>query len=150
MSGDASTLGPIINEMPFLCWIHSIYAGVEHLLCPEIVNNPEIVLTNAKGVYSWSLSEYVIQACLHFAKDIPRIMKRKEEKVWDKFFVKEIKGQTMGIIGYGDIGRACARLAKAFNMEVIGLRRNPELSEHDRLIDQVSGQLLFFLVSLAV
>jgi phosphoglycerate dehydrogenase-like enzyme len=138
MSGDAAILAPIINEMPFLCWIHSIFAGVEHILCPEIVNNPEIVLTNAKGVYSWSLSEYVIQVCLHFAKDIPRMMKSKEEKVWDKFFVKEIKGATMGIIGYGDIGRACARVAKAFNMKVIGLRRNPDLSEHDRLIDQVS------------
>jgi lactate dehydrogenase-like 2-hydroxyacid dehydrogenase len=38
----------------------------------------------------------------------------------------------MGIIGYGDIGRACGQLAKAFKMEVIALRRRPEMSEADK------------------
>lgn len=38
--------------MPLLRWVHSSSAGVEHLLCPEIVDNPNITLTNAKGVFS--------------------------------------------------------------------------------------------------
>lgn len=41
-------------------------------------------------------------------------------------------GKTMGIIGYGDIGKACGRLARAFQMRVVAFRRRPEMSEADR------------------
>lgn len=134
--------------MPFLTWIHSTFAGVDHLLCPEIVDNKDIVVTNAKGVFSGSLAEYVIQACMYFAKDIPRLIKQQQEKKWDKFMVTELKGRTMGVVGYGDIGRACAKLAKAFGMKVIGLRRNPSLSEHDRLVDEVMSNFLLLTSSI--
>jgi hypothetical protein len=52
VNGTASTLAAIIREMPLLVWIHSVTSGVEHILCPELVDNPDITLTNAKGVYS--------------------------------------------------------------------------------------------------
>jgi hypothetical protein len=52
VSGDRDTLGPIIQAMPNLTWIHSTTAGVEHLICPEIIENPNITLTNARGVFS--------------------------------------------------------------------------------------------------
>ncbi len=52
VSGSATTLGPIVRSMPLLRWVHSSTAGVEHILCPEIVDNPNITLTNAKGVFS--------------------------------------------------------------------------------------------------
>ena len=38
------------------------------------------------------------------------------------------RGKTMGIVGYGDIGQACGRLARAYQMHVIALRRRTELS----------------------
>lgn len=85
--------------MPFLVWIHSITAGVDHMLCPEIVSNPDLILTNAKGVFSSSLAEYVMAACAHFAKDVPRLMRQQRERNWNKFCVKELRGATMGIIG---------------------------------------------------
>ncbi len=127
--------------MPFLTWIHSITAGVDHLLCPEIVDSEEITLTNAKGVFSSSLAEYVMLSCLHFAKDVPRWIDNKSHKKWDKFTVTEVRGQTMGIVGYGNIGQACARLAKAFGMKVIGLRKNPSYSSNDKCIDEVRNIL---------
>lgn len=43
----------------------------------------------------------------------------------------------MGIVGYGNIGQACAKLAKAYGMKVLALRRNPDLSANDRNVDQV-------------
>ena len=99
MSGNSAILRSIINEMPFLEWIHSVTAGVDHILCPEIVQNDEIILTNAKGVFSSSLAEYVMTACLYFAKNVPRLLKQQAESHWEKFPVKELKGSTMGIIG---------------------------------------------------
>lgn len=85
--------------MPFLVWVHSITAGVDHIKCPQLFDNPDICLTNAKGVFSSSLAEYVLATCLHFAKDIPRLMNQQQEKRWERFCVKEIRGSTMGIVG---------------------------------------------------
>lgn len=125
--------------MPFLTWIHSITAGVDHLLCSEIVDNDEILLTNAKGIFSQSLAEYVMFACAYFAKDIPRMRRQQVEALWDKYPVTDLRGKTMGIIGYGNIGQTCARLAKAYGMRVLALRRNPDISANDRNVDQVFG-----------
>jgi phosphoglycerate dehydrogenase-like enzyme len=51
--------------------------------------------------------------------------------------MSELRGTTMGIVGYGDIGRSCARLAKCFGMRVLALRRRPELSASDEFVDEV-------------
>ena len=59
ISGNAETLGPIIDELPFLVWVHSIHAGIDHIICPSL-GNSDLVVTNAKGVFSSTLAEYVI------------------------------------------------------------------------------------------
>lgn len=123
--------------MPFLTWIHSVTAGVDHIICPAITENEDIILTNAKGVFSESLAEYVMTACSYFAKDIPRLIKQKEQHKYEKFCVSELRGKTMGIIGYGNIGMACAKLATAYGMRVLALRRNPSLCNKDRYVDTV-------------
>jgi len=139
ITGSKQVLAEIVNEMPFLVWIHSITAGVDHILCPEIVDNNDILLTNAKGVFSSSLAEYVMTACSYFAKDIPRLLHQQKECVWEKFCVRELRGATMGIVGYGNIGKACAKLAKVYGMKILALRRNPEESRSDPDVDQVYG-----------
>jgi phosphoglycerate dehydrogenase-like enzyme len=139
ISGDAKTLAEIIDEMPFLVWIHSITAGIDHILCPQIVDNDEIILTNARGVFSSSLAEYVIGAIMHFAKCIPRLIQQQRESKWEKFCVTEIRGKTLGIIGYGNIGHAVARVAKPFGMNVLALRKNPSFSHRDSNVDEVVG-----------
>jgi phosphoglycerate dehydrogenase-like enzyme len=53
--------------------------------------------------------------------------------------VEELYGKTMGIVSYGSIGQATARLAKAFGMKVVAMRRRPELSAGDPLVDKVYG-----------
>ena len=97
-----------------------------------------MILTNAKGVYSSSLAEYVIGACLYFAKNIPRLENNRTNKNWDRFDMKELRGSTLGIIGYGDIGLACAKAAKFFGMKVVALRKRPELNDGDSNVDHVS------------
>jgi lactate dehydrogenase-like 2-hydroxyacid dehydrogenase len=139
ISGNAAVLGPIINEMPFLKWFHSSHAGVEHIICPELLANEDIIVTNAKGVFSHSLGEYVIGSVLYFAKSFARLERQRLAHRWEKFNMELLPGKVMGIVGYGDIGRACAKYAKAFGMEVLALRRNPAVSTGDPLVDKVSG-----------
>lgn len=96
---DKSVLIPIMAELPFLSWIHSTTTGVEFLMFPEIVNNNDITLTNAKGMYSSTLAEYSMAAIAYFTKDIPRLMAQRDQKAWTKFPMREIRGMTMGIVG---------------------------------------------------
>ena len=138
-SGGAKELGPIVNLMPFLEWVHCLFAGIDHLICKELQDNTELVVTNAKGVFSSSLAEYVMLACGYFSKDIPRLMRNKANIEYDRFTVGEIRGKTMGIVGYGDIGRSVANLAKAYGCKTLGLRRHPELSAEDPLLDSCVG-----------
>jgi len=131
----------VLAKFPTIEWIHVRSAGIDFLESDELpyVGKKGIIMTNAKGQFSSSLAEYVMMACSYFAKDIPRLLKNKDSKIWDEFEIQELRGRTMGIVGYGDIGRAAAKLASVFGMKIIALRRNPEKSEFDPVCDEVLG-----------
>lgn len=60
-------------------------------------------------------------------------MANLEQRKWDRFEMAVLRGKTMGILGMGDIGKACARLGKAFGMRVVALRRNMKKASAHRL-----------------
>ncbi|CAM9416558.1 unnamed protein product [Discosporangium mesarthrocarpum] len=124
--------------LPQLKWLHSRFAGVDHLLFPEMVESG-VALTNARGLFSPALAEYTMLACLYFAKDVDRWKQQQRNRKWEKFVVSEVAGKTLGVLGYGDIGQASARLAKAFGMRVLAQRRRPELSLEDGVADETFG-----------
>jgi phosphoglycerate dehydrogenase-like enzyme len=126
---------PVLGLAPTVRWIHSRSAGVEHLMFPAVMDSP-VPLTNARGVFSASLGEFVMAAVLFFAKDFPRMRRSQAARTWDPFDVDWAQGKTMGIVGYGDIGRACAQRARAFGMRVVALRRNVEAAREDPLVDE--------------
>jgi phosphoglycerate dehydrogenase-like enzyme len=116
-------------------WVHSLSAGVENILTPELVNSP-VPLTNARGVFAESLGEFVIAAALFFAKDLRRMVRSQEAGEWDQFDVEVLYRQSMAIVGYGEIGRSAARRAKALGMKVYATRRRPELLKDDPIVDE--------------
>lgn len=122
--GGRELLRQVLAMAPRVRWIHARAAGLDTLLFPELVASPAI-LTNGRGVFSEPLGEFAMAAALFFAKDLRRMVASQQAGRWDPFEVTEIAGQTMGIIGYGDIGRACARRARALGMQVLALRRHP-------------------------
>jgi len=67
----------------------------------------------------------VIGAALFFAKDFRRMLRNQAAGVWEQFDIEELRGRTMGIVGYGDIGRACSQRAHAMGMRVLALRAAP-------------------------
>jgi phosphoglycerate dehydrogenase-like enzyme len=73
---------------------------------------------------------------LYFAFDFPRVLQQQQERVWKPFISRSLDGQTLGIIGYGAIGSAAAARARVFGMSIAALRRRPELSEADGLVDR--------------
>jgi phosphoglycerate dehydrogenase-like enzyme len=120
-----------------LRWIHTRSAGLEQTLFPELIES-EVILTNGGGVFSPSLAEFALAAILYFAKDFRRMIRNQMARVWEPFDVTMIAGQTLGIVGYGSIGRAVAARARAMEMKVLGLKRS-EPSEQDSRIDHAYG-----------
>jgi phosphoglycerate dehydrogenase-like enzyme len=122
-SANSDFLRPLLETAPNVRWIHSRSAGLEDLLFPELVSS-DVVLTNGSGVFSSSLGEFVLGAILFFAKDFRRMIRNQSAEIWEQFNVDEIAGQTVGIVGYGDIGRAVATRVRAMGMRVMATKRH--------------------------
>lgn len=131
-SGSRDLLRAALAAHPQVRWIHSRSAGLDSTLFPELVESPA-PLTNGSGVFSQSLGEFALAMMLYFAKDFPRMLRNKAARRWEQFDVDEIAGQTVGIVGYGDIGRAVAWRAHAMGMKVLALKRHPPAAPDPRI-----------------
>lgn len=138
-SGSLVFLREVFLRSRHVRWIHSRSAGLEQTLFPELMAS-EVILTNGSGVFSPSLGEFVVAAILYFAKDFRRMIRNQAAGMWEQFDVTMVSGQTLGIVGYGSIGRAIAARARALEMKVLGLKRNvSQEAPEDRLIDEIYG-----------
>jgi phosphoglycerate dehydrogenase-like enzyme len=105
-----------------LRWIQVMSAGVDRL-SDAILKSP-IRIATASGLHGAAMGEVVLEMMLMFAKDAPAYLLMKQARQWKRYRPKLLKGQTVGILGLGNIGREVARLCGAFGMKVIGLRRS--------------------------
>jgi phosphoglycerate dehydrogenase-like enzyme len=128
-------LGAAIPPAARARWIHSLWTGVDNVLCPEVLASP-LPLTNGRGVFRRPLAEWTIGAMLYFAYRMRRMIRQQQAGVWEAFTTEEIHGKTLGIVGYGGIGSTAAELARPFGMKIVALRRRPELFGQDSLVDQ--------------
>jgi len=133
-SGSLKLLREVVSMSPKLQWMHSRSVGLERTLFPELSEN-SVILTNGRGVFSASLGEFVLAAILYFAKDFRRMVRNQMAATWEQFDVDVISGKTVGIVGYGDIGRAVAARVRPMGMKVLALKRHV-VREPDPLIEQ--------------
>ena len=133
--GVGDTLKQIWSSAPKVQWVHSLSAGLESTLFPELIESP-VPMTNARGVFKRSLGEFAVSAVLYFAKDLRRMIRNQEAAVWEQFDVEEVHGRTLGVVGYGEIGKAAAERAHALGMKIVALRRRPQLSSGDKIVDK--------------
>lgn len=114
------------KEMPNLVWCQQTGAGANWLLdMPEVVAS-DMILTNASGVHAVPISEHILALMLSLSRCIHRHVRSQIKRKWNRRGeVMELDGATMGLIGLGAIGEKTAEKAKALNMRVLGLRRDP-------------------------
>src|SRR3981189_2309481 len=106
-SGSLSLIREVFLMSHAVRWVHSRSAGLERTLFPELIAS-DVTMTNGSGVFSPSLGEFALAAILYFAKDFRRMIRNQMAARWEPFDVLPISGKTVGIVGYGDIGRAVA------------------------------------------
>jgi len=115
----------LVARAPRLTWVHSATSGVERALTPAALERG-IVVTNARGVFTRPIAEHVLMLVLAISRRLPQLLELQRERTWQPLEGVELREMTIGIVGYGSIGRAVASLAGAFGARVIALRRNVE------------------------
>ena len=80
-------------------------------------------ITNGRGVFRRPLAEWAVGAMLYFLYDYRRLIRQQEAGVWADFDIEELGDKVVGIVGYGEIGRAVAERAKPFGCRIVALRR---------------------------
>jgi phosphoglycerate dehydrogenase-like enzyme len=138
-SGSLGLFRNVFGMCRNLRWVHLRSAGLDKALFPELIAS-SVPLTNGSGVFSAALGEFVVGAILYFAKDFRRMIRNQMDGVWEAFDVTPVSGQTVGIIGYGDIGRATAARVRPMGMTVLALKRHAsQLALADPLVDKTYG-----------
>jgi hypothetical protein len=94
----ATVLPEVLGHFPSIRWVHCRSAGIDFIESEELAAMNHLVVTNAKGQFSSSLAEYALMACSYFAKDLPRIMRQKEDRLWAKYDIEELYVLRIAII----------------------------------------------------
>jgi len=121
----ASVLDHLVARAPRLRWIHSASAGVDRVTT-SAVRERGLTVTNARGVFSKPIAEYVVMMALAIARRLPQLLELQRERTWQPLRGRELSELTIGIVGYGDIGKEVARLLEPFGCRVIATRRHPD------------------------
>jgi phosphoglycerate dehydrogenase-like enzyme len=127
-----------LSRTPSLRWIQLVSAGADHLL---LLKEPPwtrgLIVTNARGVFAVQMAEYVMSGLLQAYQQVEVRRQYQAARRWPQnaahspLMARLLRGRTMVILGYGGVGREVARLAKAFGMRVVAVKRQPEVRFDD-------------------
>ena len=122
----------LLDQAPRLRYIQSIGAGIDQFP-REALARRGICLASARGVNARAVAEHAMALILALSRRLPEARDNQARRVWRGMIgdlsqrEDELGGKTLLIVGLGDIGGRLARLAKAFEMRVVALRRNPSV-----------------------
>jgi len=110
----------VLEKGKKLRWIQALGTGVD-----GIVDRPPfrqgVLVTNMHGLHGDSVPEAAIMLMLALARDLPRAMRQRNARKWDRYPSQLLKGKTVGVFGVGAIARSLAPKCKSFGMKVIGI-----------------------------
>lgn len=114
-----------------LKWVQTWSAGVDYLP-QDLFKERNILLTNTSGIHAIPISEMILGMMLSISRNLKRAAVHQSRGKWDanEDNMSELHGKTIVIVGVGEIGKATAKLAEAFGMNVIGVRRSGKEVPH--------------------
>ena len=114
-----------LKRAPNLRWVQVESAGVNQLQNTPLWHS-DITITSANGVHAVQIPEHVMAVLLSYSRRLPHFQRLQEQARWGKHgdvMTLEVRGSTIGVVGYGAIGREVARLAATFGMRVLATKR---------------------------
>ena len=126
----------VFNAATNLKWIHCPGAGINELTdIPELVNS-DIPVTNARNPHVSPMATHVFGFIIIFAHRFHQMIEEQKSKTWNTgdYAWKQIdlEGQTLGIFGFGNIGKRIAKRALGFDMDVYAVDKYPKPSEYTK------------------
>lgn len=104
-----------------LRWVQCMGAGVERFMVPELA--ARVRVTRAAGIFGPWMAEYTLGWCLWVTQRMELFRERQRQRRWGEVRPARLRGQTLCVVGLGDIGRTIARAARALGMRIIGVSR---------------------------
>jgi phosphoglycerate dehydrogenase-like enzyme len=106
-----------------LKWVQGAGAGVEWMWRVPGLQESDVLVTNMRGAHASTIAEHTFAMLLTHTRGLRAFDARQRDHVWDRgeLMLGGIKGLTMGIVGFGNIGRAIARRATGFEMRVLAV-----------------------------
>lgn len=136
--GSGEGLADALRRGPGVRWVQGRNAGAGEQVSEAVRIAPDelarVAVTTSSGVHAGPLAEFCLAGLLAFVKDFPGLERDRAARSWPKLQTPglELRGRTLIVVGLGAIGREIARLAEAFGMRVIGVRRNPSRADGEQ------------------
>ena len=116
-------------QVPNLKWIQSNFAGIDALLEAQIGKTPGIAITSLSGAAASQSAEYALGMMLALSRQMPRVWGLQQRREWPtdrwgQFGQVEIRGSTVGLVGYGSLNRELARLLKPMGARILAAKLN--------------------------
>jgi len=120
---------PKPDQAPALGWIQFHWAGLERAIDEPILRKPELVATSLSGAAATQVAEHVVLMCLALGHRLPDLVDHQKRAEWPRerfkrFLPLELRDSTVGIVGFGSIGREVARLLHAFGATILASKRD--------------------------
>ena len=125
---------PDPEKAPNLRWIQFHWAGLDHALDQPILHREGMLITNMSGASAPQMAEHAVMMMLALGHHLPDVIAHQKRADWpsgrwDLFNPQELRDSTVGIVGYGSIGRQIARLLQVFGANVLATKRDAKHPE---------------------
>lgn len=119
---------PEPEQVPNLRWIQFHWSGIDAFVDQSLLRS-EMIVTTLSGAAVPQMAEFALTMMMSLGHHMPNMMEDQKAKVWadnrfTRFRPKELRGSTVGIVGYGNIGREIARICQALGAQVLATKRD--------------------------
>lgn len=111
------------SSAPSLRWVQATSAGIGQFLQRTGLDRSAITFTTAAGVHAVPLAEFALTGVLHFAKGVPLLRARQQQRHWERYATSSVRGRCALVVGLGSVGRETCALLAAAGLEVWGVGR---------------------------
>lgn len=101
-----------------LQWIQSSAAGMDHCLVPSVIAS-DVVVTSASGVLADQVAEHTIALVTGWLRSMPAYFRAQQKREFIRLPTRDLHGTTVGIVGFGGVGRRLSRLLSVFNTRIL-------------------------------
>jgi phosphoglycerate dehydrogenase-like enzyme len=101
-----------------LRWIQSSAAGLDHCLVPPVVDS-DIIVTSASGVLADQVAEHALALALSLTRSFPVFFRAQQAHEFVRRPTRDLHEMTVGIVGFGGVGRRIAQIVSAFRTRIL-------------------------------